>query len=130
MINGQELQISINNVDYSTKISDFSESGGDIIYKIKKTFNNTFRRIANGKNNYTLKITMLVDDDTLHSIFTSTTPITITWKDINNAITINYNNMLPSNITYQSKVDDNVSAELSFEALAYDENGDDNREVL
>ena len=55
MINSDEIQILIDNTDYTTQISEYSESGGEKNYKLIKTMGNTFKKVLQGKSDYQLE---------------------------------------------------------------------------
>lgn len=115
---GVDVTILIDGVDYSTKISAYSEEGGGNTYAIVRSFGNNYEHVLTGRENYTLNLEHRMNGTELKALFENTTPVTIVISDTN--MTITYYNMLPKTMTPQLDPEDITGAALQYEAPAFD----------
>jgi len=127
---GEDIQIFIDETEYTTKISNITENGGENIYSTIKCFNNSYKKTLIGVEPFTLEITFKCDDDTLHTLYENNEPITIYWKEKNDNIIVTYTNLTPISIKYDPSVDNILTAVITYHASPYDENGELNRQVI
>ncbi len=115
---GEDVTITIDGVDYSTKISSYSEEGGGINYAMIRSFGNNYEQVITGRENYTLNLTHRMNGTELKDLFENINPIDIVIQDTN--MTITYHNMLPKTMTPELDPDDITEATIQYMAVAYD----------
>ena len=132
IVYGNNISITIAGVDYSTQIESVVESGGEKNYKYVNAYNGNYKKILVGYNPYSLEIKFRLDDNSLHTLYQNTTPVTIiivaTHED-GTVVTTTYSNMVPVSIEYEHSPEDISMATLKYTVEALASNKTDNRVV-
>lgn len=126
---GNNIAISIDSTDYTAKIIEFSESGGEKQVKHKKMFGNNYKTVVVGRSDYQLTLKFKYDTALESTLFgdDDTDSVTITITD--GVETITYNNMINSSYLYEVKNDDVAYINIIYTAPAKTD-GDYNRSVV
>ncbi len=112
---GNDISISFDSTDYTSKIIEFSAGGGDKIIKYKKMFGNQYKSIITGRSDYEMSLKFKYDI-ALESVLFVDTPISIVI--ITGLETITYNNMICKGFIYEMKGDDVAYINLIYTAPA------------
>jgi len=124
----EDINISIGGSDYTTSINEISESGGERKYVIKKMFNNNYKRIETGREDYTISLNFKMESTVLNSLYEVTSPTTVAVSGSD--FTITYYNMMPTSLIISEEVDGIATGKIEYKAPAYDKTNNRYNKVI
>ncbi len=121
LVIGNSIIIKIDNIDYTTYILEYTESGGEKQINHIKTFGNNYISTITGRTDYDVSLTFKFNDilnmDTLFE-----TDDTVTLEVTVGSKKITYNNAYVKSANYTIEKDNIVTLEMTYSIAASDTN--------